>query len=109
MAKSTERRSVLGVAPQPGALALSVSRGVGLGDGSFQNPQGQGGARLGELDNRRFAIPNTFAVRLRESPRPFYRSAALVKVLLERLRRAHRALRVLRSTLTMLATQGSGS
>jgi len=38
-----------------------------------------------------------------------YRSAALVKVLLERLRRANRARRVLRSTWTMLATQGSGS
>ncbi len=56
-----------------------------------------------------FATANTPNSRLRESPLPLYRSAALVKVLLERLRRAHRALRVLRSTWTMLATQGSGS
>jgi hypothetical protein len=40
-------------------------------------------------------------------PLQLYRSAALVKVLLERLRRAIRALRVLCSTLTMLATQGA--
>jgi hypothetical protein len=34
-----------------------------------------------------------------------YRSVPLIKVLLERLRRAKRALRVLRSTLTMLTSQ----
>ena len=59
--------------------------------------------------NGGFAIPNSFALRLRESPLPFYRFAVLVKVLLERLRRANRALRVPRSTWTMLASQGSGS
>jgi hypothetical protein len=59
--------------------------------------------------NGGLAIANTFASRLRESPLPLYRFAALVKVLLERLRRANRVLRVLRSTWTMLATQGGGS
>ncbi len=42
--------------------------------------------------NGGFATANTFTSRLRESPLPLYRSAALVKVLLERLRRANRAL-----------------
>src|SRR6266571_1548253 len=42
--------------------------------------------------NGGFATANTFTSLLRESPLPLYRSAALVKVLLERLRRANRAL-----------------
>lgn len=50
-------------------------------------------------------IANRRPVGFVNGPLPLYRSAALVKVLLERLRRAIRALRVLRSTLTMLATQ----
>jgi len=56
-----------------------------------------------------FANANKWPLGFVKWPLPLYRSAALVKVLLERLRRAHRALRVLRSTWTMLATQGSGS
>lgn len=45
-----------------------------------------------------FAVANKWPVGFVNGPLPSYRSAALVKVLLERLRRAIRALRVLRST-----------
>jgi hypothetical protein len=54
-----------------------------------------------------FANANKWPVGFVKWPLSLYRSAALIKVLLERLRRAIRALRVLRSTLTMLATLGA--
>jgi hypothetical protein len=48
----------------------------------------------------------TITYRLRELAARLYRSVPLIKVLLERLRRAIRATGVLRSTLTMLTSQG---